>query len=141
MFKTSNTRSGFHSPSRRGSMMTELLVAATLLITGISLVVSVSFRTGKLWQDSRHYQLALDELTNQLERLTTLDEAELAAELADVEPSDAIKTALPNPQLTSELLADELGARVKLEIDWDRPGNPKPLALVGWLGPSAEEVP
>lgn len=129
-----------HSP-RRGLVMTELVVAATLLITALSLVVTLSFRTGKLWQDSRHYKLAVEELTNQLERLTILDEAELDAALAEPAVSDAIQTALPNPRLSGTKVSDENGTRVVLEIQWDRIGKAEPLTLVGWIRPPTEEVP
>ncbi len=127
--------------SRHGLMMTELIVAATLLITALSLVVTLSFRTGKLWQDSRHYKLAVEELTNQLERLTILDETELDAALTEVAVSEAIQTVLPNVRLSGIKVSDDNGTRVVLEIQWDRVGKAEPLALVGWLAPATEEVP
>ncbi len=126
---------------RRGLMMTELIVAATLLITALSLVVTLSFRTGKLWQDSRHYKLAVEELTNQLERLTILDEAELDAALDELAVSEKMQTMLPRPRLSGTKLADENGTRVVLNIQWDRVGKAKPLTLVGWLVPAKEEQP
>ena len=126
-------------PKRRGLMITELIVAATLLITALSLVVTLSFRTGKLWQDSRHYKLAVEELTNQLERLTVLDETELDAALAELETSETIQSALPNPRLSGTKLSDENGPRVILEIQWDRIGQAEPLTLVGWLVPTRED--
>jgi hypothetical protein len=134
--KNHNTRN--RSP-RRGLMMTELIVAASLLISSLSLLVTLSFRTGKLWQDSRHYSLAVNELTNQLERLTTLEEDEIDGQLTELEPSAAIQAALPNPRLTGEKIVDEYGTRVMLAIEWDRPGNAKPLSLMAWLSPPTEE--
>jgi hypothetical protein len=121
--------------------MTEMVVAATLLITALSLVVTLSFRTGKLWQDSRHYRLAVEELTNQVERLTILDETKLDEELVDLAVSEAITTALPNPRLTGTKIDDEHGTRVALSLQWDRAGRPEPLTLVGWLATPAEEQP
>lgn len=136
-----NLQAERYSPAadRRGSGMTELLVAATLLLTGISLVMSVSFRTGKLWQDSRHHDLALQELTNQLELLTTKETNELESALAALEVSDAVKAALPNPKLSGRLHDDDFGARIELTITWERLGDATPLSLVAWLAP--EEVP
>jgi hypothetical protein len=125
--------------NRRGLLMTELIVAAVLLITSLSLLVTLSFRTGKLWQDSRHYALAVDELTNQLERLTALDANEIDEQLAELEPSAAIRAALPGAQLEGEKLTDEYGTRLVLEIKWDRPGNAKPIVLTAWVSPPNEE--
>lgn len=125
--------------TRRGLMMTELIVAAILLIASLSLLVTLSFRTGKLWQDSRHYALAVDELTNQLERLTALDAAEIDEQLTVLTTSAAIQSALPNPHISGEKLTDEYGVRVVLAIAWDRPGNAKPVTLTAWVAPPAKE--
>ncbi|MDZ4659201.1 MAG: hypothetical protein SH868_16640 [Bythopirellula sp.] len=122
-------------------MMTELIVAATLLMTALSLVVTLSFRTGKLWQESRHYKLAVEELTNQLERLTILDETELDAALGELAVSEKMQTALPNPRLSGTKIVDADVTRVMLEIEWDRVGKSEPLTLVGWLAPTVEEQP
>jgi hypothetical protein len=119
--------------------MTELIVAAVLLITSLSLLVTLSFRTGKLWQDSRHYTLAVNELTNQLERLTALDADEIDEQLAELRPSPAIQTALPNPRLVGTKLTDEYGSRILLEIEWNRLGNAKPVTLTAWVVPPTEE--
>ncbi len=127
--------------NRSGLAMTELVVAAGLLITALSLLATLSFRSGKLWQDSRHYKLAADELTNQLERLTLLDEAALDETLANLEVSPAIQTTLSDAKLSGRKIVDEFGPRVVLEINWDRAGKPEPLRLVGWLSESPEETP
>ncbi len=124
--------------TRHGLGMTELIVAATLLITALSLLVTLSFRTGKLWQDSRHYQLAVQELTNQQERLTSLDETALDTALTELVVSAAMQNALPNPRLTGKKISDDDGTRVLLEINWDRLGTAHPLSLVGWIAPPAE---
>ena len=121
--------------------MTELVVAAGLLITALSLLATLSFRSGKLWQDSQHYKLALDELTNQLERLTLLDEATLDEALGNLEVSAAIQATLSDAKLSGSKIVDEFGPRVVLEINWDRLGKPEPLRLVGWLSESSEETP
>lgn len=129
------------SKRRRGLMMTELIVAATLLIAALTLISTLSFRTGKLWQDSRHYRLASEELGNQLERLTVLDESELDAELANLEASPAAQAALQNPRLVGEKIVDSDGTRIKLSINWDRAAKAAPLVLIGWLTPTGEVEP
>jgi hypothetical protein len=123
----------------RGSAVIELIVAATLLITGLSLLGTVAFRTGKLWQDTRHYQLAINELTNQLERLTSLDESEIDEQLGELTVSTAVENVLPFAKLSGRKLIDDNGTRVVLEIEWDRLSKAEPLTLVGWLSPKEDQ--
>ena len=126
-------------PGRRGVMMTELIVAAILMIAILSFLVPLALHTGRLWNDTQHYRRAIEELTNQLERLTTLDAESLDASLGELQPSAEIQSALPNPRLTGERIADEHGTRVRLEIVWDRVGNPMPVSLSAWTALPTEE--
>ena len=104
------TRKQMLRSNRRGLLMTELIVAAVLLITSLSLLTTLSIRTGKLWQDSRHYALAVDELTNQLERLTSLDVAGLDEQLLKLTPSPAIQN-VGMPAVLS--IATKIGATTR----------------------------
>lgn len=126
---------------RRGYAMTDLVVAATLLVGIISFVAPLAVRSGRLWQDSRHYRLALDELSNQLERLTNMDEARRKAALAELSVSSQVRDRLPNPVLHGRSIDDSDGARLVLQLQWDRVGPAKPLTLVAWIDPlpGAEE--
>lgn len=121
--------------ARRGFSLLELIVAATLLVSALGIVAPLAARTGRLWQDSRRHQLALDELTNQLERLTTLDAATLKTALAELTPSEPVRATLPNAALTAETFDDADGRRLALSLQWDRVGNPPPLTLIAWLEP------
>ena len=126
---------------RRGYTMTDLVVAATLLVGIMSLVAPLAVRSGRLWQDSRHYRLALDELSNQLERLTNLDEGERDAALAKLSVSPQVRGRLPNPVLHAHSIDDSDGARLVLQLQWDRVGHAMPVTLVAWIDPlpKAEE--
>ena len=55
---------------RSGTTMTELMVAAILMVSTMAIVAPLTVRTGRLWQDIRHHQLAVDTLSNELERLS-----------------------------------------------------------------------
>jgi len=123
-------------PKRRGGFtVTELIVAATLLVVLMSVVGTLTVSSGRLWQDTRHYRLAIDELSNQLDRLTALDDTRLTTAIAELSASPQIRSALPNPVLTAESLADENGTRVVLQLAWDRLGKSRPVSLVGWTNP------
>ncbi len=123
-------------PKRRGGFtITELIVAATLLVVLMSVVGSLTVSSGRLWQDSRHYRLAIDELSNQLDRLTALDEDDLEVALVELAPSSQISSVLSNPILTAESISDENGTRLVLQLAWDRLGKKTPVTLVGWVNP------
>ena len=117
--------------------MTELVVAAGLLVVVMSVVTSLAVRSNRLSQDSRQYRLALDELSNQLERLTSAGEARLSDSLESLSPSSEISSTLPNPVLSAELLVDEYGTRIAMHLSWDRIGKHTPVTLIGWVAPIA----
>ena len=62
---------------RGGFTMTEVTVAATLLVAVVAVVTPLAVRSGQVRQDTRRHLIACEELSNQLERLTILDGAAL----------------------------------------------------------------
>lgn len=127
-----------HAKSRRsGTTLAEMLVAATLLITGLTLISKGFVQTQRIWQETRHHQLALDELANQIDRLTAIPATERAASLASLQPSESIQNILTNAILQGEAINDEDGDRIVLSLDWKRVGPAVPVTLVGWLRPSS----
>ena len=121
---------------RSGTTLAELLVAATLLITGMTLISKGAVQTQRIWQATRHQQLALDELANQMDRLTAMPPLERTESLASLQPSESLRAILANPTLKGEFMNDEDGARILLSLDWDRVGPAIPVTLVGWIPPS-----
>ena len=129
------TASLLSNAKRRGFTMTELVVAATLMVAMLSVVAPLAVRSGRLWQDCRYYRLAVEELTNQLEYLTSLDEVERTAAIAELSPSSQVSTTLPNPVLSVETLTGEDGTRLVMRLAWDRLGDNAPVTLIGWVDP------
>ena len=118
---------------RNGTTLTEMVVAATLMVSTMGIVAPLTVRTGRLWQDSRRQQLVMDELCNELERLTALPAEQRERAIANLTPSDYLQTSLPSATLTAETIRDGDGTRLLLSMNWDRNGKPKPVTLVGWL--------
>ncbi len=118
---------------RNGATLIELMVTATLLASGVGIVAPLSVRCGRLWQQTRHHQLALDELSNQMDRLTRLPAGEIATALDSIEVSQAAQTMLAEVAMEGRILRATSEARLQLSIDWKRRGNPPPLTLVGWI--------
>lgn len=118
---------------RRGATATELVVAATLLVSAIGTVAPLAVGASRIRHDARHHQLALEELSNQLDRLSSLDADRRDSALAELAPSAETSEVLPGATLQGEIVRDEDGARLILTLDWKRAVKAVPLQLVGWL--------
>tara|TARA_R110002073_G_scaffold7747_5_gene43668 strand:- start:314 stop:745 length:432 start_codon:yes stop_codon:yes gene_type:complete len=118
---------------RRGATLFELMVTATLVVSGVGLVAPLTVRCGRLWQQTRHRQMALDELSNHMERLIALPSEELEKEADVVAVSDAARALLPDAVMEAKIVRSDNETQLHLSIDWKRVGNPEPLTLVGWL--------
>ncbi|MCA9236867.1 MAG: hypothetical protein KDA44_15430 [Planctomycetales bacterium] len=115
-------------------MLTELIVAAGVLTTAIAAVTPLIVQQGRVLAAARHERLALDELSNQLDLLTLLTGEPLKAALADLQPSVPVAAALGDVRLVGELLDDDAGQRIALEIVWQQgPHRECRRSLTGWL--------
>ena len=125
---------------RHGTSATEVLVSATLLLGLIGAVVPTTVRTGKIWRDSRHYQLATNELSNQFDRLSSLPAEKRSAAIQQLQVAEHVTASLPDAKLTAEIISDAGGDRLLLTLLWDRGQNSQPLKLVGWLPEDASQI-
>ena len=123
---------------QRGFTLTELLVAASLLLVILSVVGQLTIRNGRVQQQTRRQHVALNELSNQLDRLTMLAEPRLTEALESLAPSKEAQELLPQPVLTANRLNGEAGNRIELRLTWRRTGKPAAMTLVGWMHPSVE---
>lgn len=126
---------------RRGLTLTEVVVAATLVVSMIGLVAPLTVRFGRVWQSTRQYRLAFNELANQMELLTSQGVSGCDAALATLKPSTSTAKSLPDARLEGELVRDQDGTRLILSLDWDRGSKSVPLTLVGWLDTNPAQYP
>ena len=129
--------------SRRGITLFELLAAFSILSVVIPVSAGLLVRNGRLLVSARNQRIAIDELTNQLERLRSLAVPEPGAFVAGPEPSAFAAAHLPG--VTLALTADPPGSgperRVELAIEWNEPvRRGHPLRLVGWIPARATSV-
>jgi len=124
--------------ARSGSMLMEVIVAAGLLVTSISLLATGTVTGLQLQRLERQQVVATDELSNQLEQILALPPEDVANAAAQLKISSWALHTLPTAKLRAELIDDEYGQRVELEIQWPRSGDSKPLVAVGWLKATAE---
>jgi hypothetical protein len=123
----------FSHGGRDGLTLIELLVAVTLSIAGLAIVSQGTLQTKRLMQDIRCYQLATDELANQLERLTAMKRKVREQALSQLQPSVAIRSILKDVKLRADEISDADGERIRISIQWDRRGPSVPLVLEGWI--------
>jgi len=126
---------------RQGSTATEVLVAATLLLSLIGAVIPTTVRTAKIWRDTRHFQIATNELSNQLEVLSSLNEAERATALNQLTVSEPTSKILMGATIASETANDSDGNRITLTLNWERTPNANPLKITGWLKAASSSPP
>ena len=120
--------------SRRGTTAFEVIVSFSLLSSVLAFATPLVVRHTRLLASQRHYRLALDELSNQLERLSALAADERAAALEKIGPSDFAAEHLPGAELRGELAESDFGQRVTLRLTWDEPQRSgAPLGLTAWM--------
>ncbi len=114
--------------------MLEVLVALTLLMSVLSVSVTLIVRHGRLLVTQRHYRLALDELSNQMDRVTTLPPGEVAQALPQLAASSFVAERLPAAKLTAEAMPTDIGQRVVLRLTWNEQ-HEQTVAMTGWALP------
>jgi hypothetical protein len=124
---------------RKGLTVTEVVVAAALVVSMIGLFAPMTVRIGRVWQSTRQYRLAFSELANQMERLTSLGPSEFELALPNLAISAQLAEALPGSKFHGEVIKDQDGARLKLTLIWERGVQSEPVSLVGWLDSNAVE--
>jgi hypothetical protein len=126
------------SNQRWGASSLEAIVGFTLLSAALTLAAPLVVQHSRLLRAQRDYRLALDEISNQLERLSILPARELSGALSDLKPSELIADKLPGAELHGELHATDIGQNLTLRISWTGPyGTPTAVSLATWLPPSS----
>ena len=129
------------SQSRRGTTTIELLVSFTLLTTVLGAALPLVVRHGRILNSARQYRMALDELSNQAERITALGHDGAIETLDELQPSPFAAEHLPGATLTADLASSEGAERVTLSLSWDEPGRrAAPVSLVAWLPRDADSA-
>lgn len=126
-------------PARQGIMKTEALLAMFLLVGAMGIASSLIHRVNHLWSDSRSYQFAINELSNQMHEVVRLSPEEAEETLDTISVSDACQETLRESKLTGVLAEDELGSRVTLQLTWKDRGDAIPVVLSAWLKSDAQD--
>ena len=118
---------------RNAFTLIELVVSASLVIAGLTIFGQLTTATGRTWVQTRQHNVAMEELSSQLDRLIALPNGKIDDAIAALNPSDAAADALPGAKLAAKRFDDRDGARIELSIDWDRGRPSQPMRLTGWI--------
>lgn len=124
---------------RRGTTLLECIVAASILSVAIGTVTMAVFRIGRIWTDTGHYRIALQEVSNHLESLTQLPPDQVQTAIESLAVSPAVAHSLVDATLSGDLVKDEFGDRVKLELSWGDGRTTRPVRMTAWLAESITE--
>jgi len=117
----------------------EVLVSLTLLTSVLACATPLVVRHGRLLAAQRDYRLALDELSNQIERLTVIPAEALPKAVEQLTPSPFAAAHLPDAELKGQLDPAEFGQRLTLRLSWDEPQRrAAPVTLAAWIVPSQQ---
>jgi hypothetical protein len=120
--------------------MLEVMVSLSLLMGTLSLSLPLILHHGRLLIEQRNYRLALDELSNHLDRLTATGPDDLSLALRQLAVSPFTAERLHDAKLTSDLKPDDIGQRLILTLTW-RNSNEQKVALAAWIFPSLTTAP
>jgi hypothetical protein len=125
--------------SRRGTSALEVLVALTLLTSTLSLSLPLVVRHGRLLVDQRDYRLALDELSNQMDRLTALPENEVQTAREGLAVSEFAAARLSQAKLSREFEPVDIGGRLTLRLTWGGQEQ-HDVSMAAWIIPRPPQL-
>ena len=117
----------------RGFTKLEMLVSATLLTTMIAIASPLFARLNQIWHSTRWYQLASQELMNQMEVISQLSREECNIAVNKLKISSDILDVIPKAELTGKVESSTDGDRVVLFFQLPASVRSEPIVLVGWL--------
>lgn len=117
----------------RGTTLVECIVAASVLTVAIGTVTTAVVRISRIWTDTAHYRIALQEVSNHLETLTQLPADQVQAAIESLTVSPEVSRSLVDAKWSGELVQDAFGERVKLELSWQDGRPVRPVRMTAWL--------
>ena len=116
---------------RTALTLTELLIAASLIGTLVTIYLPMLKRVDGLQQNVATRRLAFEELSNQLERLIGIADDELVEQLDHLRLSDELQSRLDGTRLSGELTGHAGGDLIRLRLTWDDESQ-LPITLSTW---------
>lgn len=115
----------FRNEQRDAFTLLETLVALSLLIVAMSFAAQMTVRHNRLLADLKAYRVAVEELTNELDRLVSLTPTEREAAIAALRDAGARVDVAQEP--------DTHGTRIVVAYEWPEAARSRPkISLTGW---------
>lgn len=119
----------------KGVVLLEMLIAAALVLTTLSVAAPLVIRSARAWKQTRQYQVACDELSAHMDRLLAMPAEKRKQALPETAVASEVAEILHAAEISGEILDDQNGTRLRLSIQWERTGQAPPVTLVGWIDP------
>src|SRR5947199_9759067 len=105
--------------ARAGTTMLEVIVGLSLLMSALSLSVPLNVKHGRLLIEQRNYRLALDELSNHLDRVAATPPNDLPQSVQQLAVSPFTSERFQNAKLTADVKPADIGQRLTLSLTWN----------------------
>src|SRR2546423_15470355 len=125
------------SRRRLATSVLEVIVSLTLLMSVLSVSLPLIVRHGRLLMVQQHYRLALDELSNQLDRLTGMRAEDVPLALKQLSVSPFTAARLVGAKLNAEMKPAEIGQRLTVRLTW-KDSQDQSATMTGWVLPSRQ---
>lgn len=117
-----------------GTSSLEAIMAFTLLGSVLAASTPLIVRHKQLIASQREYRLALDEVSNQMERLSVQPHEGLATAVQRIRPSDFVVARLPHVKLSAKVGRADNAQHVQLTITWGDEQQPaRAITLASWF--------
>jgi hypothetical protein len=117
----------------RGFTKLEMLVSASLLTTMIAIATPLFSQLNHVWYSTRLFQLASQELMNQMDGILQLSSDECRTALSELKVTPELRAVIPHAQLTGKIEPSSEGERIILFLQLPTSVRAEPIVLVGWL--------
>jgi hypothetical protein len=109
------------------------MVAFTLLTSVLAFSTPLIVRHKRLVAAQRDYRLALDEASNQIERLSVVPPKQIAEAVDSLQPSAFAAARLPAVKVEGKIEPVDLGHRITVSVSWgDGQRAAMPVTLAAW---------
>jgi hypothetical protein len=125
------------SRRRFATSVLEVIVSLTLLMSVLSVSLPLIVRHGHLLMVQQHYRLALDELSNQLDRLMGIPAEDVPQALNQLSVSPFTSARLVGAKLNAEMKPAEIGQSVTMRLTW-KDSQEQSATMTGWVLPSRQ---
>jgi len=119
--------------SRRGFTVPEIMVGGVLMMTAAGIVGPLFVAANQATKKMERWRLASEELSNQMERLSILDEDSLALHLKDLEISEAMQETLRGFFIDGEFINRGSLQCIRLVIHRSDSKEGRKLEMIGWI--------